>query len=57
MWIVSCSTKDLFRKNYGETGSLINYENQIPKEIVYEVLLSLHVGFGWHPRITKTKSA
>ena len=44
----------LFRKNYGETGSVIYYQILIPKLLVNEVLRSLHGKFGKHPGITKT---
>ena len=47
----------LFRKNYGETGSVKNYQNVIPKQKVDEVLRSLRGEFGKHPGITKTKIA
>ena len=32
----------LFRKNYGETGSVENYQTLIPEQLVSEVLWSLH---------------
>ena len=44
----------LFRKNYGETGSVKNYQILIPKQLVNEVLRNLHGEFGIHPGITKT---
>ena len=44
----------LFRKYYGETGSVNNYQIPIPKQLVNEVLRSLHGEFGKHPGITKT---
>ena len=44
----------LFRKNYGETGNIKYYQLLIPKQLVDEVLWSLHGEFGKHPRITKT---
>ena len=44
----------LFRKNYGETGSVKYYQLLIPKQLVNEVLRSLHGEFGKHPGITKT---
>ena len=47
----------LFRKNYGETGNKKYYQILIPKQLVVEVLRSLHGEFGKHPRITKTISA
>ena len=44
----------LFRKYYGETGSVKYYQILIPKQIVNEVLRNLHGEFGKHPGITKT---
>ena len=44
----------LFRKNYGETGSVKYYQILIPKQLVNEVLQNLHREFGKHPGITKT---
>ena len=44
----------LFRKNYGETGSVKYYQILIPKQLVNEVLRNLHGDFGKHPGITKT---
>ena len=44
----------LFRKNYGETGSVKYYQILIPKQLVNEVLWNLHGEFGKHPGITKT---
>ena len=44
----------LFRKYYGETGNIKYYQILIPKQIVQEVLRSLHGEFGKHPGITKT---
>ena len=44
----------LFRKYYGETGSVIYYQTLIPKQIVNEILRNLHGEFGKHPGITKT---
>ena len=44
----------LFRKYYGETGSVKYYQILIPKQLVKEVLRSLHGEFGKHPGITKT---
>ena len=43
-----------FRKYYGETGNIKNYQILIPKQLVDEVLRSLHGEFGKHPGITKT---
>ena len=47
----------LFRKYYGETGNIKYYQILIPKQLVDEVLRSLHGEFGKHPEITKTISA
>ena len=44
----------LFRKYYGETGSVKYYQILIPKQLVNEVLRNLHGKFGKHPGITKT---
>ena len=44
----------IFRKYYGETGSVKNYQILIPKQQVNEKLRSLHGEFGKHPGITKT---
>ena len=44
----------LFRKYFGETGSVKYYQILIPKQIVKEVLRSLHGEFGKHPGIFKT---
>ena len=44
----------LLRKYYGDTGSVKYYQILIPKQIVNEVLRSLHRDFGKHPGITKT---
>ena len=44
----------LLRKYYGETGSVKYYQILIPKQIINEVLRSLHGEFGKHPGITKT---
>ena len=43
----------LFRKYYGETGSVKYYQILIPKQLINEVLRSLHGEFGKHPGITK----
>ena len=43
----------LFRKYFGETGSVKYYQNLIPKQLVIEVLRSLHGEFGKHPGIFK----
>ena len=44
----------LLRKYYGDTGSVKYYQILIPKQLVNEVLRSLHGEFGKHPGITKT---
>ena len=44
----------LFRKNYGETGSVKYYQIFKPKQLFNEVLRNLHGEFGKHPGITKT---
>ena len=44
----------LFRKYYGETGSVKYYQILIPKQLVNEVLRNLHGDFGKQPGITKT---
>ena len=44
----------LFRKYFGETGSVKYYQLLIPKQFVKEVLRSLHGEFGKHPGIYKT---
>ena len=44
----------LFRKYFGETGSVKYYQIFIPKQLVQEVLRSLHGEFGKHPGIFKT---
>ena len=44
----------LLRKYYGETGSIKYYQFLKPKQLVNEVLRSLHGEFGKHPGITKT---
>ena len=43
----------LLRKYYGDTGSVKYYQILIPKQLVNEVLRSLHGDFGKHPGITK----
>ena len=45
----------LFRKYYGETGSVKYYQILLPKQLVNEVLRNLHGEFGKHPGITKTR--
>ena len=47
----------LYRKYFGETGSVRYYQILIPKQLVKEVLRSLHGEFGKHPGIFKTKIA
>ena len=47
----------LFRKYYGDTGSVKHYQVLIPKQLVNEVLCSLHREFGKHPGIAKTSIA
>ena len=44
----------LFRKYFGETGSVKSYQILNPKQLVIEVLRSLHGEFGKHPGISKT---
>ena len=44
----------LLRKYFGETGSVRYYQILIPKQLVKEVLGSLHGEFGKHPGIYKT---
>ena len=44
----------LFRKYYGETGYIKLCQILIPKQLVDEVLRSLHGEFGKHPGNTKT---
>ena len=44
----------LFRKYFGETGSVKCYQLLIPKQVNKEVLRSLHGEFGKHPGILKT---
>ena len=44
----------LYGKNFGETGSVKYYQILIPKQLVKEVLRSLHGEFGKHPGIFKT---
>ena len=44
----------LFRKYFGETSSVKYYQNLIPKQLVREVLRSLHGAFGKHPGFYKT---
>ena len=44
----------LFRKNFGQTGCVKYYQIFIPKQLVKEVLCSLHGEFGKHPGIFKT---
>ena len=44
----------LYRKDFGETGSVKYYQILIPKQLVKEVLRRLHGEFGRHPGISKT---
>ena len=44
----------LFRSCFGETGSVKYCQNLLPKQLVKEVLGSLHGEFGKHPGISKT---
>ena len=44
----------LFRKFFGETSIVKYYQLLIPRQLLNEVLLSLHGEFGNHPRISKT---
>ena len=44
----------LYRKYFGETGSVKNYQILIPKLLVKEVLRSLHGEFGRHSGISET---
>ena len=44
----------LYRKYFGETGSVKYYQILIPKQLVNEVLRNLHGEFGRHPGISKT---
>ena len=46
----------LYRKYFGETGSVKPYQILIPKQLVKEVLHSLHGEFGKHPGIFKKKN-
>ena len=47
----------LYRKCFGETGSVKYYQILIPKQLVNEVLRNLHGEFGRHPGISKTITA
>ena len=44
----------LFRNSFGETSSVKFYQIHIPKQLVQEVVRSLHGEFGKHPGIFKT---
>ena len=44
----------LYRKYFGETGSVKYYQILIPKQLVNDVLRNLHGEFGRHPGISKT---
>ena len=41
-------------KYHGETGNIKYYQMPIPKQLVVEVLRSLHGEFGKHPGVTET---
>ena len=43
----------LSRKTYSETGRVKKYQNFIPKQLVDDVLRSLHADFGKHPESPK----
>ena len=45
----------LFRKYYGKTDSVKHYQVSIPKQLVKQVLRSLHGKVGKHPGNSKTK--
>ena len=47
----------LFRKYFGETGSVKDYQILIPKHLVKKVLRSLHGEIGKHPGFFKTITA
>ena len=47
----------LYRKYFGETGSVKYYQILIPKQLFNGVLPNLHGEFGRHPRISKTMIA
>ena len=47
----------LFRNCFGETVSVKYYQILIPKQLVNEVLRSLHGEFGKHPGLSKTINA
>ena len=47
----------LVTKYFGETGSVKYYQILIPKQLIIEVLRSLHGEFGKHPGIFKTITA
>ena len=42
---------------FGETGIVKYYQNLIPKQLIKEILCSLHGKIGRHPGIAKTKNA
>ena len=44
----------LFRKYFGETGSVKYYQNLITKQLAKKILRSLHGEFGKHPGIFRT---
>ena len=47
----------LLRKYFGETGSVKYYQILMPRQLVNDVLRSLHEEFGKHPGISKTINA
>ena len=47
----------LFKKYFGETGSVKYYQIFIPKQLVNQVLRSLHGEFGKQPGIAERKIA
>ena len=51
---ISLNDDPLFRKYFGETSNVKYYQILIPKQLVNEVLRSLHGEFGKHPGISKT---
>ena len=46
----------LSRNYFGETGSVKNHQNLIPKQLVNQVLRGLCEGFGKHPGIAKNNN-
>ena len=47
----------LFKKKFGETGSVKYHQILMPRQLLNEVLRSLHGEFGKQPGISKTKNA